>query len=76
MLLRCKVGRTYGRILDFSFGNQTENGYEMAFELVSGADFRCVLDHLSVLTRLGLGAKFGRKAAQDRNHNLEFSLLI
>ena len=38
--------------LDFSFGGRTQNRYEMALELVSGADFRCVLHHLSSLTRL------------------------
>jgi hypothetical protein len=39
----CKVplGRTYGRILDFSFGSRTGNGHERAFELVSGVDLRC-----------------------------------
>ena len=34
------LGRTYGGILDFSFGGRTENGHDMALELVSGADFR------------------------------------
>ncbi len=46
------LGRTYGGILDFSFGGRTENRYEMTLELVSGADFTCVLHHLSSLTRL------------------------
>ena len=45
-----KLGRTYGRILDFSFGGRTENDHEMVLELVSGADFRFVLHHLSSLT--------------------------
>ncbi len=27
--LKYKLGRTYGRILDFSFGGRTENGHEM-----------------------------------------------
>ncbi len=30
-------------ILDFSFGGRTENGHEMALELLSGADFSCIL---------------------------------
>ncbi len=46
------LGRTYGRILDFSFGGRTENGHGMVLELVSGSDFRCVLHHLASLTRL------------------------
>ncbi len=47
-----KLCRTYGRILDFSFGGRTENRYEMALEMVSGAAFRGVLHHLLNLTRL------------------------
>jgi hypothetical protein len=39
------LGRTYGRILDFSFGGRAENRYEMALELVSGADSKCILHH-------------------------------
>jgi hypothetical protein len=46
------LGRAYGRVLDFSFGSRTENGYDMAFEFVSAADFRYVLHHFSRLTRL------------------------
>ncbi len=46
------LGRTYWRILDFSFGGRTENGHEMALELVSGVDFRCIVHHVSSLTRL------------------------
>ncbi len=39
----------------------------MAFKVASGADFGFVLHDLSSLTRSkGLGAKFGRKATQDR----------
>ncbi len=38
--------RTYGKILDFSCGD------EFVLELVSGADFRCVLHHISSLTHL------------------------
>ncbi len=30
-------GGTYGEILDFSFGGRTENRYEMALDLFSGA---------------------------------------
>ncbi len=45
------LGRTYGRILDLSFGCRTENRYEMAFKLVSGADFRCILHPFSSLNR-------------------------
>ncbi len=40
-----KLGGIYGRILDFSLGGRREKGHEMVFELVSGADFRCVLHH-------------------------------
>ncbi len=42
--------------------------YEMGLDLVSGVDFRCVLHHLSSGPRLdgGLGAKLGRKAAENR----------
>ncbi len=36
------LGRTYGMILDFSFGGRLEHGHEIGFELVSGVDFRCV----------------------------------
>ncbi len=51
------------RMLDWSFGGRTEQGHEMAAELVSRADFRCVLHHFSSRPRLeGYGAKFGRKA--------------
>ncbi len=46
-----QLGRTYERILDFSFRGRRDHGHEVAFELVSGADFRCVLHHLSSLTR-------------------------
>ncbi len=37
-------------ISDFSFGGRAENRYGMAFEFVSGLDFRCVLQHFSNLT--------------------------
>jgi hypothetical protein len=46
------LGRTYGRILDLSFGGRTENGPEIIFECVSGADVGFVLHHSSCLTRL------------------------
>jgi hypothetical protein len=46
------VGRTYGSILGFSFGGRTENRFEMALGLVSGADFRHILQPFSSLTRL------------------------
>ncbi len=46
------LGRTYGRISDFSFGGRTDNGHEMVSALVSGADFRCVLHQFSSLTWL------------------------
>ncbi len=52
------LGRTYGRILDFSFGGRTENGHETVLELVSGADFRCVLHHVSSL--FGLLGSWGQ----------------
>ncbi len=52
--------KVYGRILDFSFGGRTEHRYEMAFELVSGAGFRCVLHLLSSLTRLKRGWGWGQ----------------
>ncbi len=56
------------RNLDFSFGGRTENHYETALELVSGADFKCVLHHFPSLARLeGLGAKFGRETTQNLN---------
>ncbi len=42
-----ELGRTYGRIFDLCFDCRTENGHEMALELVPGVDFRCVLHHLS-----------------------------
>ncbi len=42
------LGRTYGSIFDFSFGGRSENRYEMAFELVSGADLGCFLHHVVV----------------------------
>ncbi len=45
-------GRTYWRILDFSFGGRTENRFEVASEVVSGADPMCVLHHFYSLTRL------------------------
>jgi hypothetical protein len=38
-------------MLDCSFGGRTENRYEVALELVSGADFRCVLHNYSSLSR-------------------------
>ncbi len=50
--LASKLGWTYWRILDFSFGGRTENRYDLALEMVSGANFRCVLHHISSLTRL------------------------
>ncbi len=40
------LGKTYWEILDLSFG------HEMVLEFVSGADFRCVLHHLTNLTHL------------------------
>ncbi len=46
------LGRTYGRILDFSFVGRTANCYETALRLVSGTDFRSLLHHSSSLTRL------------------------
>ncbi len=46
------LGRTVGRIFDFSFGGRTAHGHEMALELVPGADLRCVLHHFSSLTCL------------------------
>ncbi len=46
------LGRTYGGILDFSFGARTENGHEMVLDLASGADFGYVLNHFSSLTCL------------------------
>ncbi len=77
--IHCYLCRTYGRILDFSFGGRTENRYEMAFELVSGAGFRGVLHHLSILTRLKacwgqVCPESGPKPAQ--NTNLYFGFLI
>ncbi len=45
------LGMTYGRILDFGFGGRSDNRYEMALELVLGADFRGVLHHDSSLNR-------------------------
>ncbi len=33
------LGRTYGRILDSSFGGRTENGHEMVLDLVYRAHF-------------------------------------
>ncbi len=45
-------------IFDFSFGGRTENGHEMVFELVSGADLACVLHHFLSLTCLtGFGGQ-------------------
>ncbi len=49
---KATLGRTSGRILDFSFGARTENGHEMGLRLVSGADSSCVLHHFSILTCL------------------------
>jgi hypothetical protein len=46
------MGRTYGRILDFSSCGRTENRYAMLFQWVSRVDFRCVLHHFSSLTCL------------------------
>ncbi len=46
------LGRTYEGIWDLSVGGRTENGHEMVFALVSGADFRCILHHFSSLTSL------------------------
>ncbi len=46
------LGRAYGRISDFSFDGRTENGHEVAFELVSWADFKCLLHHFSSLAQL------------------------
>jgi hypothetical protein len=46
------LGRTHGRFSNFSFGGRT-NLYEIAVDLVSGADFRCVLHYFSSFTRLG-----------------------
>jgi hypothetical protein len=46
------LGRTYGRILDFSFGDRTENENEMVLKLVSGVEFSCVLYHFSSPTCL------------------------
>jgi hypothetical protein len=37
---------------DFSFGGRTENVHEMALGLVPGADFKCILHHLSNPSRL------------------------
>ncbi len=47
-----KLVMIYGRILGFSFGGRTENRYEMALELVSGADFTSVLHHYPSLARI------------------------
>ncbi len=60
------LGRTYGRILDLSFGGRTENGHKVVFEFVSGADFTCLLHHVPSLTRLKgsrgqVWSKSGRK---------------
>ncbi len=46
------AGRTYGRIVDFSFGGRTENGRGTVLYLVSGAESRCTPHHYSSLTRL------------------------
>ncbi len=47
-----KLGRTYGRISDGSFGGRAEKRHEMALCLAPGADCTCVLHHFSSLTRL------------------------
>ncbi len=65
------LGRTYGRVLDLSFGGRTENLHEIILESVPGADF-----YRTGPVSRGLGAKFGRKAAQNRNLNLDFSFRI
>ncbi len=44
--------RAYGRILDFNFRGRTENSHEMVLELLTRADFKCELHHVSSLTRL------------------------
>ncbi len=58
-------GRTYGKILDFSFG------HEIVLELVSGSDFMCFLRNLSSLTRFKrswaqVWPENGPKAARTR----------
>ncbi len=47
-------------------GSGPENGHETALELVSGANFGCVLHHLRARpVGTGLGAKFGRKPIKN-----------
>ncbi len=46
------MGRTCGRILDFSFRSRTENYHGIAVEFVSEVVLRCVLHHCSSLTHL------------------------
>ncbi len=45
-------GGTYGRILDFCFGDRTGNAHVMALQWVSRSSLICVLHHFSSLTRL------------------------
>jgi hypothetical protein len=41
------LGRTHGRILDFSFRGRTESRYAMALYSFPGDDFGCDLHHFS-----------------------------
>ncbi len=73
------LGGAHGRIVDFQFWDQPEQGNPMAFEVVSGADF----DALSNIFRAGLvwsgaGAEFGREAAENRQNRkyIDFSFPV
>ncbi len=60
-------------IITLSFWPRPVNGHDMALELVFGADLRCLLHHVSSLTRWnGHGAKFGRKMT-DKIQNLNLN---
>ncbi len=59
----------------FSFWGRTEKGYEMLLELVSGADFRCVLHDFSIWACLKgswgkVWAESGRKSTGTKTYIL------
>ncbi len=49
------------------------NGHETALQLVSGADFSCVLHHFSSLTRRSESRGQGRPENDQNGRNLNYS---